>query len=70
MSKLRPLVAFEITTTIKYLTIFYCIEFSMVAVTLLLTWAGQSRPSVFRLYGELRDDFYFHLRHFWLCRRF
>lgn len=41
MSKLRPLVAFEITTTIKYLTIFYCIEFSMVAVTLLLTWLGR-----------------------------
>lgn len=41
MSKLRPLVAFEITTAIKYLTIFYCIEFSMVAVTLLLTWLGR-----------------------------
>ena len=41
MTKLRPLIAFEITTTFKYMTIFYCIEFSMVAVTLFLTWLGR-----------------------------
>ena len=41
MTKLRPLIAFEITTTFKYMTIFYCIEFSMLAVTLFLTWLGR-----------------------------
>lgn len=41
MSKLKAVVHFELATSQRYLLIFYCIEFSMVAVTLLLTWLGR-----------------------------
>ena len=41
MGKLREVVRFEIATSLRYLVIFYLIQYSVVAVTLFLTWLGR-----------------------------
>ncbi|MED9780673.1 MAG: hypothetical protein UGE23_04670, partial [Peptococcaceae bacterium] len=41
MGKLREVVHFEIATSLRYLVIFYLIQYSVVAVTLFLTWLGR-----------------------------
>ena len=41
MGKLREVVHFEIATALRYLVIFYLIQYSVVAVTLFLTWLGR-----------------------------
>ena len=40
MSKLKEVVRFELSTSLRYLLIFYAIQYSVVAVTLFLTWLG------------------------------
>lgn len=41
MGKLREVVRFEIATSLRYPVIFYTVQYSMVAVTLFLTWLGR-----------------------------
>lgn len=41
MGKLREVVRFEIATALRYVVIFYLIQYSVVAVTLFLTWLGR-----------------------------
>lgn len=41
MSKLKAVIRFECATSAKYLVIFYAIQYSIVAVTLFLTWLGR-----------------------------
>ncbi len=41
MEKLKEAVRFEVVSTLKYLSFFYCIEYSMLAVTFLLTYLGR-----------------------------
>lgn len=41
MSKLKEVVRFELSTSLRYLLIFYAIQYSVVAVTLFLTWLGR-----------------------------
>lgn len=41
MGKLKALIQFECVTTLKFLVIFYCIEYSILAVTFFLTYLGR-----------------------------
>ena len=41
MNKLKEVVRFELSTSLRYLLIFYAIQYSVVAVTLFLTWLGR-----------------------------
>lgn len=41
MGKLKALIQFECVTTLKFLIIFYCIEYSILAVTFFLTYLGR-----------------------------
>lgn len=41
MGKLREVMCFEIATSLRYPVIFYTVQYSMVAVTLFLTWLGR-----------------------------